>query len=339
MGKSHRLINTGKKKREREILGLIYSRNNYKAITAGENPDFEIKLKGGNLKFGVEITEFYYSESHARINNIPGYAVDIINKEGYRHKDDPKLLEVGDFTLIPGDNRKAQEKIKGILSKLPHKDEYISKIAELIEKKSQRFDDYVVGLNHVNLIIYDSENRLTGIPYDSFHFYFFNSRIEKALVNSDFREIYLITEIGPFPSPKKIYIPLKMLFLVAEVYRLNYIVFNHYQKAINRLSEKEPQLVAEYLKWRGAKVVLYKTEPDGYEIVYGNSSIFATTVNNKVTIRNYNDYNISNGYRLSNDPSINKFFDHTFSKHFTECCSEHIFSSELFFPLEKEKIR
>jgi hypothetical protein len=75
-----------KKDKERKIFDFVYSDRVLKSVTPNEEPDFKVENKDG--EFGVEITEFYYSHSVARLNNIPTYLTEIIKDRKYRHKDD-----------------------------------------------------------------------------------------------------------------------------------------------------------------------------------------------------------------------------------------------------------
>ena len=79
-----------KKEIERKILELVYEVKQYEQITDSECPDFRIKNKGYNSSFGVEITEFYFSESNARLRKIPNYFSEIFDGNQYRHKESPR---------------------------------------------------------------------------------------------------------------------------------------------------------------------------------------------------------------------------------------------------------
>ena len=52
-----------------------------------------------------------------------------------------------------------------------------------------------MGLNHVNLIIFDYEHMLLGAPKDKFHHLFFQPQLEKVLMNADFREVFFVTNL------------------------------------------------------------------------------------------------------------------------------------------------
>src|SRR6266516_4173393 len=234
-----------KKNKERTIFDFVYSDRVFDSVIPTEEPDFKVKNADG--EFGVEITEFYFSQSRARIKNIPGYFREIVDEKKYRHNDDIAPLEVKELTVIPGDNRRPSFQVDGIIEEQPSIDEYVNKISELIENKNRRFKKYIMGLNHVNLIIFDCEHRLLGTPKDKFHHLFFQPQLEKVLMNADFREVFFVTQLGELGSSKYIYIPLKMLFLLAELFLFNYMMIEE-----NTGNLMTPLLYAEYLTWRGA---------------------------------------------------------------------------------------
>jgi hypothetical protein len=312
-----------KKDKERTIFDLVYSARAFDSVTPTEEPDFTVKNADG--EFGVEITEFYFSHSEARIKNIPGYAQEILEGKKYRHKDDVVPLEVKEFTVLPGDNRRPSFKVEGLLRQLPSIDEYVKKIAELIARKNRRFKHYITRLNHVNLIILDEERRLVGVPKDGFHRLFFQPELEKALMNADFREVFFVTELGEHNASQTVYIPLKMLFLVAEIYFLNYMLVKEYPD-----TPATPLLYAEYLLWRGAKNIYFKYASDGFEVVYGNSGIFIAN-DGRVNIRDHNDFALSGDFTLMTPSREAHFFDDTFVSSFEKYKRECVFSTQLCF--------
>jgi hypothetical protein len=54
-----------RKERERAILHMVYGNNELREVVDGESPDFRVKRVGQDVAFGVEVTEFYFSESNA----------------------------------------------------------------------------------------------------------------------------------------------------------------------------------------------------------------------------------------------------------------------------------
>jgi hypothetical protein len=59
-----------RKQREKATLNMIYTQDQIDEIIDCEKPDFKIRNKHQRSFFGVEITELYYSESNARLDNI-----------------------------------------------------------------------------------------------------------------------------------------------------------------------------------------------------------------------------------------------------------------------------
>jgi len=312
-----------KKNKERTIFDFVYAGRLVDSVTPTEEPDFKVKNADG--EFGVEITEFYFTQSQARLINIPSYGTEILDKKKYRHKDDITPLEVKEFTVVPHDNRRPSFKVEGLMQEMPDMNEYAIRISELIERKNKLFRNYIAGLTHVNLIIRDYEHRLVGVPKDKFHHVFFQPQLEKVLMNADFREIFLVTQLGEFGSSKEVYIPLKMLFLVAEVFLFNDILDKEYPDI-----QMTSLLCAEYLTWRGAKNVYFKDGSDGIEVSYGNSGILISK-DNGVSIRDYSDFALPVDCSSITASGISNFFDDVFSSLFEIHKRGSIFTMELCF--------
>jgi hypothetical protein len=66
------------KQREREILDEVYADRTFCEIEPHEPPDFLIRHHPRTERFGVEITEFYLTEGHARLERIEGYWADLL---------------------------------------------------------------------------------------------------------------------------------------------------------------------------------------------------------------------------------------------------------------------
>lgn len=328
-------MQTSKKQRERAILNLVYSPKEYKHVLPSEEPDFKLEHKNTGVKFGVEITEFYYSESNARMRNISGYFQNIIHKKQYKHKDDILELEVKEVTIIPNDNKRSQQRAKGILRKLPNIEALVNKISRLVELKNKHFDKYIHGLNHVNLIINDCENIFTGLPEDMLHHWFFKDKLEKVLVDSKFREIFFITKLGPYDSSKPVCVPLKRLFLVGELFRFNFIMNKEYSKESPKDAIAGALLFMEFLKWRGLEDIYFRRGHNECEVAHGNTGLLIIDDDNKCTIIDRNDHMFSADFKLMpNNDKLSSFFDNQFEKVFNNFKSTYIFKSKLYFPIK-----
>lgn len=323
-----------KKDKERKVFDFVYADRVLESITPSEEPDFRVKNTDG--EFGVEITEFYSSHSNARLNNIPGYFMEIIEDKKYRHKDDIVPLEVKEFTVEPGDNRRPNFKVEGLIQKRPTISEHVSKISELIEKKNMLFNRYIAGLNHVNLIVCDYESILLGVPKDTFHDLFFQPCLEKVLMDADFREIFFVTQLGEFETSKKMYIPLKMLFLIAEIYLFNYIMIEKYSDMLLTMDLKNKNiLMVEYLVWRGAKNVYFRDSMDGFEIFYGNTGLLPN--GEQILVRDYTDFALSGDFNLFKKEDVSQVFDGTFLSIFEKYKRESTFRMSLGFDIGGSK--
>lgn len=311
-----------KKKKERKIFDCVYSDRPIDSVTPSEEPDFKVKNVYG--EFGVEITEFYFTQSQARLTNIPSYGIEILDTKKYRHKDDIVPLEVKEMTIVPNDGR-SSFKVEGLMQEVPPMQEYVTKISELIENKNKLFRNYIVGLSHVNLIVRDYEHRMIGVSRDKFHYLLFQPQLEKALMNADFREVYFVTELGEYSSSKMVYIPLKMVFLVAEIYLLNKILVQEYPG--NMMTA---QIFAEYLTWRGAKNVSFMDDAESFEVAYGNAGIVLAK-GNDTKIKDYSDFAMPVDFIPVSASDVSSFFDSTFLSVFEKHKRESIFTSPLCF--------
>jgi len=311
-----------KKSKEQAIFNLVYAGRPIESVIPSEEPDFRVKNADG--EFGVEITEFYFTHSQARLRNIPSYGIEILDTKKYRHKDDIVPLEVKEFTIIPNDGSPSFT-VEGLIQQVLPMPEYVAKISELIEDKNKLFSKYSAGLHHVNLIIRDYEHRLIGVPRDRFHYLLFQPALEKARKHADFREVYLVTELGEYASCKDVYIPLKMVFLVVEIFLLIDILVKEYPEKL-----VPPQLFAEYLIWWGVKNVSVKDDIDSFEIVYGNAGIvLAKGAGTK--IKDYSDLAVPEDFTPVSASEVSSFFDSTFQSKFEKQKRESLFTSPLCF--------
>ncbi len=272
-----------KKIQEEKILLKVYDKEKYKYIKKREEPDFEIKQNGG-YKFGVEITEFYFTESNARMKNIPHYFNEILSHKKYRHKKDKKILEVKEFTLQA--KGKPDEKISGIIQELPKPIEYIKIICNQIEMKNSKIENYDNKLGHINLIIYDTENRLFEIKKDDFYKYFFTDNLVNTIKKSLFREIYLITTVE---KGKQCYFPLKLIYILSQIYLLNGFIVKSEGKLKIPQNVTDEEILLKILHIQDVKDSYITRFNDKYEIIYSNYGIIINNETNNITVHDHND--------------------------------------------------
>jgi len=315
-----------KKERERYILNMIYDELEYKKIINRESPDFEIERN--SFSFGVEIAEFYFSGSNARLRNIKSYYDEILLHEKYRHKDDKKILEPGEFTIQRKDecgDYKNVARVRGIIQKLPTSDEYSSMIADLIKEKNTRYEHYDKRLNHINLILYDTENRLSTILRKEFFGYFFTEKVVEIILESKYREIYLITSL----ENNQLYFPLKMIYVLAKLFLIDYFIINEKHSLSTQDENTWLSLLADYLISVGINEKIYLLDEN--QLICGNYG-FLITKDGSINIRDYNDYKTPNHaktYRYI------KYLDKNMFRQIKDCENGTIFTAEIGFDVRK----
>ena len=259
-----------------------------------ESPDFELRHHNEDTYFGVEVTEFYLFESDARIKNIPGYMSDLFAGGEPRHKDDVDALTVEKVVWRKADGLDEQI-IDAIKRRLPDVPTYVHRVASVIERKSQRLVVYEHGLSHVNLIILDHSNRLIGTSPDYFYDHFFTAKLRDVLTSTRFREIYFVTKLK---SDKKVYIPLKALFLMSEFY-LFYWALSEYQPENEYESIRcELELFVDFMLKQGVHVHLVETAESETELVGDNLGILVSE--SGLVLRDYADF------KQPHDPGLPK---------------------------------
>lgn len=94
-----------KKHKEYQILKKIYDSKKI-TIQPSEKPDFIIG--SGKERFGVEITEYYYNESSARLKNYKGYGDKILNSNPVNvldKRDKETIHKIGLYVKAPEQNK------------------------------------------------------------------------------------------------------------------------------------------------------------------------------------------------------------------------------------------
>lgn len=181
---------------EREILNMIFVEEKY-VIQDSEEPDFILQDKNfTEIKFGVEITEFFKNEANARLNKIKDYIDKILypdNTKGKPHKGDLRKLKVDNMQLLD-ENGKAQGGVKCIVQKPLVKEEIDIKLSNCIKGKEKKLNKYKEKVKENYLIIYDQERVLYGEDNFKIYEYIYGDCLNNIAIRSKFREIYLITE-------------------------------------------------------------------------------------------------------------------------------------------------
>lgn len=178
---------------ELAVLQTVYDVTKFNAVRHQDRPDFVLSY-GGPSSFGVEITVLYENDSDARIRNIDGYLQDLWNGKPHKHKDDIDVLKAGPVTIFDKDGNVTATGIPAVMVDVTNFPSLPDLIAQRIQHKTTRFDEYARGLTHVNLIIYE---RTRGAAPKADEVYrshlFLSDAVRSALNASSFNEVFLVS--------------------------------------------------------------------------------------------------------------------------------------------------
>lgn len=339
-----------KKQKERRILALVYDENNYAEIIEDEKPDFYLRHHGHDKFFGVEITEFYYSQSNARLANIPYYFDEIVKKGNYRHRKDKDILQAVEFDIVSPEGQ-IQKHVTGIFQENPPLDNYVNMIADVISDKDTKYQEYNSDLSHVNLIVFDAERGLVTAPVEDFCKYFLTERMRNALYATKFHEIYLVTILD---KNQKVYMPLKMLLLLADFHVFLKLILDYPWEVSDEVTDDKglegdledsqdehnihKKLTVMFYHYLATKTKMAKyTEKviGDPQVIWGNSSIGFGEEQKKVF--NYNDYLIVSDEEIEEDLSLtNLFLSDKFRESEKIILKDHVFIAEFKFQVKGE---
>ncbi|OCN05374.1 hypothetical protein A4S06_09045 [Erysipelotrichaceae bacterium MTC7] len=148
-----------KKAREKMILNHVYQDHDY-TIVPSERPDFILQAKVGGEPFGVEITELYLSEAHAKAVNL--------------------------------------QMTNGPIS-VPRYESYKAKILEVIADKNQKSMEYRKDVSYLELIIDDREKRFTNDSEDFLRLLQESEHLQQVIKQSNFKRIYVLSKYQNAP--------------------------------------------------------------------------------------------------------------------------------------------
>jgi hypothetical protein len=131
------------------------------------------------------------------------------------HRDDVEALAVNRFVLTDSEGNVKASGFPAILRPLPTLEQRFEAVARVLELKSAKTEGYRDGLSHLNLIIFDRINVAHDAPVDLATADIFVPGLRRALREICFREVFLVSRVGP----RYVYRPLQMLLLI-EAFQL-----------------------------------------------------------------------------------------------------------------------
>jgi len=315
-----------KKDKERKILSNLYDIGLYEVLES-EEPDFIMKYRNEESFFGVEITEYYYNETNARMDNIEGYFSSLLDGGDFLHKSDRKELDVSDITLISNDG--AENVVKAIASKVPSTSENISKLIENIRSKNKKYRNYEKTLRHINLIVNNTEHFLCLHERKNLFHVLFTPEFVNAIIESSFHEIYLLTLAM---DNVRLKIPLKLTLFVSEYMLYQDAFFEYYGVNAETASPKEFYFqFFEYLRGIGFSSLGVRSGTIETELFFSDYSIVINENEDGLKIRDWNDR--SYNFEIEVFEANGKYIDDLFLDYFREYKTEFMFTSEIGFEI------
>jgi hypothetical protein len=271
-----------KRTEEKIIFDLVYNNRKDLTIDHEDKPDFWI---GNNLhqKFGVEITQLFKNESDARLKYITNYLGDLLDSKKFKHKEDIQNLKVDEIKFI--DRSGKETKTQAVIQNIPVRNEYLNILLNRISEKSSLIANYNKNLSYYNLIIFDNSNSLTILKKDDFFNFVFELNIIEALLNSDYQEIFLITNI----SKSQYFFPLKRILFLSRIFLFQEILNKIIPSNKDLPDEKYFNWFGEFLIMQGFKNVKLRSLNEEIELKY-NSTGFMFNDGNIIALRDYDLY-------------------------------------------------
>lgn len=204
---------------ELNLFKYVYGEPNWQIIPS-EAPDFLCAKKGTPI-LGSEITELFTDQSDARLKKIDGYSVNLLNGGDFLHKDDKENIKIKRVKYIKKGESDGPE-INAIVKKMPNFLTKASLLGGTIENKEAKVEKYLESCPAVDLIINDGSKLFRFDKYEDMIIPISKIINRKIIINSKFREIYLITTNK---DNLKVKVPLRLNFFAQDITILEKLVF------------------------------------------------------------------------------------------------------------------
>jgi hypothetical protein len=179
----------------------------------GERPDFIIETSSA-VKLGVEVTSIYMNNTDAKLRHVADYQSSLLDGNGSIHLSDRGKFDLGDIEIIDQDGNHVS-KLKAIVRQVPTMEERIDNLFTVIRGKEAKVKDYLKKCECVDLIIKDESNLFLHESHEQLYELFHKLMPKKELLNSSFREIYLITTTE---NNKELLFPLRANFFASDCF-------------------------------------------------------------------------------------------------------------------------
>jgi hypothetical protein len=293
------------KQDEKEVLRMVYKEEDYPIEDDDcEKPDFILKDKSG-ITFGVEVTEYFNSESAARLVKVPNYtdrllSDDIPDENKYIHKKDKKVLKLDMLTFYNEDGSEKFE-AKGIIEENQPRAQYLDSIVSTIQTKNEKGKSYNTTIAHTDLVIFDRSGSFGLDELEYFYEAFYTPSIISVLQDSMFKEISIIIS----HKEDKYFFRLKEYLMLSRIYLFMFF-YDEYEKGV-KMKGTILQFIIDMLYCldkNGFKDVgvNFNMEEKRFEVFYGGTG-FEILENLQVNL-NVKRYNFSQTPQHPNIPDF-----------------------------------
>lgn len=234
-----------KKIDEKNLFDLTYPHFQMVVVTPSEAPDFLCYIDN-DLILGVEITELFKNEGHARLKKIPEYGHQLLQSKKYKHRLDKKFINVTTAKIKnPDDNLEIE--IPVIFEPGMSAKEIMVCLNSTIGKKCKKGKDYLRSAPEIDLIIHDASEIFSSVDRQAI-FRTLSLHLDRSLLPSPFREIFLVTK----NSEKVIKIPIKLAMFLEDAF------------IFEKLISEEPLLKEQRRPYEKFYVLFHCLEQSGY---------------------------------------------------------------------------
>ncbi len=203
---------------EREILNYVFGNRAFTSVDPIEKPDFICRVSP-TKSFGVEVTEFFISESDARLRRIATYPNDLLVHRRYLHKDDRTRLRV-ENVIYRKANSDEEREVAAIITEAHLPSHVVSSIGKVVAAKNSKYSTYASNATPVDLIIHDVDQAASLKSLKEFLFSLCAGDAYEPIRKSQFREIYLVT----MQEEDNVCVPLRATAFASELCTFQLIV-------------------------------------------------------------------------------------------------------------------
>ncbi len=265
---------------EHSLFEYVYGKPAWWQVIQSEAPDF-LCVTNGVCILGVEVTELFTDESDARLMKIDGYSLHLLDGGDFLHKDDKDTIKVDRVKYIKKEENNGPE-ITAIIKELPNFRTKASLLSATIQNKEVKVTKYLESCPVVDLIVNDASRLFWFDKYEDMIVPLSELVDRQRIINSKFREIYLITSNK---ANETIKVPLKLNLFAQDITIIEKLVSKWKTENGNSDPVKASTILIYCLYKLGYSSVILISENNELGLIIG-SHLFLYTKGGK-NIRDY----------------------------------------------------